>query len=124
MDGIICQVFTSYKDRPRVGCRHLARDNLQKIVSKSVEKLGDWNAETRCSAARLLANFLRYTEDQITGYINLILPPIYKIMVGDEPFVMEAVYQINVGLRFGPKIEFLCEVFLPFRTNSSQSCCS
>jgi dynein assembly factor 5, axonemal len=75
--------------RPRVGSRYVARDNTKKIVDKQVELLGDWNADTRMKAAQVLSVFLEFTESNITGYVNLLLPAVYKILAGDEEFVME-----------------------------------
>jgi dynein assembly factor 5 len=46
--GIVHVLFNDlFLDRPRSGCRHLARDNTQKIIAKQIELLGDWNLETR-----------------------------------------------------------------------------
>ena len=78
-------------DRPRVGCRHLARDNTLKIVEKMVEGLGDWTPEKRSKAAQILTSFLDYTEDKISGYTASILNALYKIMAGDEHVVINNV---------------------------------
>ncbi|KAI8927803.1 armadillo-type protein [Entophlyctis helioformis] len=75
-------------NRPRVGCRHLARDNIQKVTSKLVEGLTDWSVETRTKSCQIMGVFITFTEDQITGYVNVILPALYKILAGDEQQVM------------------------------------
>ncbi|XJO70408.1 hypothetical protein BDV3_000086 [Batrachochytrium dendrobatidis] len=76
-------------NRPRVGSRHLARDNMQKVVAKIVEGMGNWTVEVRIKSAQMLGAYLTLTEDQITGYVGVILPILYKILSGDDPLVME-----------------------------------
>ncbi|TPX57998.1 hypothetical protein SpCBS45565_g08096 [Spizellomyces sp. 'palustris'] len=71
-------------DRPRVGCRHVVRDNTQKIVAKTLEGLADWNADVRAKSAQVLATFITYAEDMITGYAGIILPALYRVLAGDE----------------------------------------
>ncbi|OAJ35882.1 hypothetical protein BDEG_20113 [Batrachochytrium dendrobatidis JEL423] len=78
-----------FPDRPRVGSRHLARDNMQKVVAKIVEGMGNWTVEVRIKSAQMLGAYLTLTEDQITGYVGVILPILYKILSGDDPLVME-----------------------------------
>lgn len=78
-------------ERPRVGCRHLARDNTLKIVEKMVEGMGDWTPEKRSKSAQILSSFLDYTEDKISGYTATILGALYKIMAGDENHVINSV---------------------------------
>lgn len=80
-------------DRPRTGARHVARDNIQKIVTKQTELIGDWNLETRYKAAQVLTVFMDYVEKLVTGYVQNLLPAIYKLLAGDEIYVMEQVYQ-------------------------------
>jgi dynein assembly factor 5 len=75
--------------RPRVGSRHIARDNTQKIVNKQIELLGDWNVEARAKAAQVLTVFIDFAESNITGYANVMLPAIYKILAGDEEVVVQ-----------------------------------
>ncbi|KAJ3207731.1 HEAT repeat-containing protein 2 [Dinochytrium kinnereticum] len=74
--------------RPRVGCRHLARDNTQKIVTKFIEGLQDWSPDTRFKSAVVLKAFIPYAEENITGYIGSILPALYKVLASDEPTIM------------------------------------
>ncbi|KAJ3296291.1 HEAT repeat-containing protein 2 [Borealophlyctis nickersoniae] len=81
-------------DRPRVGARHAARDHTQKIVNKMVEGMSDWNADTRAKSAQILATFLLYVEDQITGYTGVILPILYKILAGDDAHVMSEAVRV------------------------------
>lgn len=57
-----------------------------------VEGLGDWTAEKRAKSAQILATFTIYTEDKITGYTASILNALYKVMAGDEAFVMKEVF--------------------------------
>ncbi|KAJ3177528.1 HEAT repeat-containing protein 2 [Irineochytrium annulatum] len=78
-------------DRHRVGARHLARDNTQKIVAKMVEGLVDWNPDIRCKSAAVLAVFIPFAEENITGYSGMILPALYRVLSSDEPFVMNQV---------------------------------
>ena len=85
-------------DRPRVGCRHLARDNTLKVVNKMVEGLGDWTADKRARSAQVLATFVWYTEDKITGYMQSILLALNKIMGGDESHVMQEVLSLAESL--------------------------
>ncbi|RKO91223.1 armadillo-type protein [Blyttiomyces helicus] len=88
LDYIQGNLLAEGKSRPRVGCRHLARDNTQKIVTKTVEGMADWNVEVRIKSTQILATFIPYTEDQITGYTNVILPALFRILAGDEPEVV------------------------------------
>ncbi|KAJ3414190.1 HEAT repeat-containing protein 2 [Chytridiales sp. JEL 0842] len=81
--------YTTGLARPRVGARHLARDNTQKIVNKMVEGMQDWSADVRAKSAGVLAAFMWYTEDNITGYIGTLLPVMYRVLSGDEPHVMQ-----------------------------------
>ncbi|KAI8893080.1 armadillo-type protein [Globomyces pollinis-pini] len=87
-------------DRPRVGSRHLARDNIMKISAKLVEGLGDWNLETRYKSIQIFTVFLKFTESQITGYIGTIFPSIYKILAGDEPHVMNQTIKFMESIGF------------------------
>lgn len=80
-----------FTDRPRVGCRHVARDNTQKIVQKTVEGLADWNADVRIKSAQVLGTFITYAGAQMTGYTGVILPALYRILAGDECSVMKEV---------------------------------
>ncbi|KAI8904408.1 armadillo-type protein [Gorgonomyces haynaldii] len=77
-------------DRPRVGTRHLARDNTQKTINAFVEGIQDWNADVRSKSYQNLEAFIRMTEDQITGYVGVIMPPSYKTLAGDESHVMDS----------------------------------
>ncbi|KAI8919361.1 armadillo-type protein [Powellomyces hirtus] len=74
-------------DRPRVGCRHFARENTQKIVNQMLEGMADWNVEVRIKSTQILTTFIRYGEDKITGYTGVILPALYKALAGDEAAV-------------------------------------
>ncbi|KAJ3331441.1 HEAT repeat-containing protein 2 [Blyttiomyces sp. JEL0837] len=76
-------------DRPRVGLRHLARDNTQKVVNKLIEGMQDWNAEVRAKSAAILESFILYAEANITGYIGTLLPVLYKTLAGDEAHVLK-----------------------------------
>ncbi|KAJ3355712.1 HEAT repeat-containing protein 2 [Entophlyctis luteolus] len=84
-------------DRPRVGIRHLARDNTQKVVNKILEGLTDWNVDVRCKSAQMLATFLPLTEKNITGYVGTLLPAIYKVLAGDESIVIN---ELRVAAEF------------------------
>ncbi|KAJ3003855.1 UNVERIFIED_CONTAM: HEAT repeat-containing protein 2, partial [Siphonaria sp. JEL0065] len=75
-------------DRPRVGVRHLARDNVQKTVNKVVEGLQDWNVEVRAKSASVLHAFVPLAERNITGYMGSILPQIYRVLAADDPLVV------------------------------------
>ncbi|KAJ3268168.1 HEAT repeat-containing protein 2 [Terramyces sp. JEL0728] len=76
-------------NRPRVGCRRAARDNIQKITKKLTEMLGDWNVETRFKAAQILYVFIEFCETEITGYTATIIQPLYKILAEDEVHLMD-----------------------------------
>lgn len=83
------------EDRPRVGSRHLARDNTLKIVDKMVEGMGDWTPEKRAKSAQILSSLIDYTEDKISGYTDKILNALYKIMAGDEHYVVDNVMSFD-----------------------------
>jgi dynein assembly factor 5 len=107
-------IFSTNKvDRPRVGCRHLARDNTQKVVQKFIEGLGDWNADVRAKSALNLTAFLRFTEDQVAGYTNNILPISYKILSGDELNVMEATSRLVEIIGFYVSPDTTLSLILP-----------
>ena len=57
-----------------------------------VEGLSDWTPDKRGKSAQILSSFLFYTEDKISGYTATILNALYKIMAGDENYVIENVY--------------------------------
>eukprot|EP00842_Homolaphlyctis_polyrhiza_P006434 jgi/Hompol1/6792/HPOL_002333-RA len=82
------------KNRPRVGSRHLARDNIQKIVAKLVENMSDWTVESRAKSAQILRVFVTFCEDQITGYVGTILPVLYKILASDDVLVMTEAHNV------------------------------
>ncbi|KAI8999439.1 armadillo-type protein [Gaertneriomyces semiglobifer] len=89
--------------RPRVGCRYLLRDNTQKIVTKAIEGLTDWNSDVRVKAAQVLASLIYYAEDQLTGYTGAILAALYRVLAGDEEAVMKA--SIRVAELLGAVID-------------------
>ncbi|KAH9252705.1 hypothetical protein BASA81_009399 [Batrachochytrium salamandrivorans] len=82
-------------NRPRVGSRHLARDNMQKIVVKLVDGMGNWTVDSRVKSTQILGAYLVLTEDQITGYVGNILPIIYKILSGDDQLVMNEASRVT-----------------------------
>ncbi len=41
---------------------------------------------------------MEHTEVNATGYIAVMVQPIYKVLAGDEPHVMDQVMQNNVIL--------------------------
>ncbi|KAI9203339.1 armadillo-type protein [Polychytrium aggregatum] len=99
--------------RPRVGCRHLARDNTQKIVAKLVAGIQDWTAERRHKSALVLATFVTFTESNITGYIAQIVPGMVKVLSGDDAHVMDAFVQLATVIgRFVDPAVYL-QVILP-----------
>ncbi|KAI9350767.1 armadillo-type protein [Obelidium mucronatum] len=75
--------------RPRVGVRHLARDNVQKTVNKVVDGLQDWNVEVRAKSASVLAAFVPLAERNITGYMGNLLPAIYRVLAADDALVVK-----------------------------------
>ncbi|KAJ3256957.1 HEAT repeat-containing protein 2 [Boothiomyces macroporosus] len=81
-------------NRPRVGCRRAARDNIQKITKKLVEMLGDWNVETRYKGAQILYVYIDFCEAEITGYTATIVQPLYKILAEDEVHLMNLCVQV------------------------------
>lgn len=58
--------------------------------------MGDWNIDVRRKSTTNLTAFLKYTEDQITGYTNIILSAAYKILAGDDAQIMKAVCFFNI----------------------------
>jgi dynein assembly factor 5 len=107
-------------ERPRVGCRHLARDNTLKVVNKMVEGLADWTADKRARSAQVLGTFVFYTEDKITGYMQTILLALNKIMGGDEPFVMQEVLLLAESLgRFVNPLVYIDLVIPPIKATTS-----
>ncbi|KAJ3008446.1 HEAT repeat-containing protein 2 [Thoreauomyces humboldtii] len=84
--------------RPRIGSRHFARESTQKIVTLCIEGMADWNAEVRVKSAQILATFMHYSEDKVTGYTGVILPALYKVLAGDEARVMAEALNVAVSL--------------------------
>ncbi|KAJ3024801.1 UNVERIFIED_CONTAM: HEAT repeat-containing protein 2 [Siphonaria sp. JEL0065] len=78
-----------FLDRPRVGVRHLARDNVQKTVNKVVDGLQDWNVEVRAKTASVLHAFVPLAERNITGYMGILLPTIYRVLTSDDALVVK-----------------------------------
>lgn len=113
-DGII------RPDRPRPGCRHLARDNTQKIIQKQIELLGDWNLETRYQAAKVLTVFMEHAEVNATGYISVMVQPIYKVLAGDEPYVMEQTVKLMEKVGFFVSPETTMSLLLPAISGGGQ----
>lgn len=83
---------------PRIGIKHLFRDNTQKTVDKLVEKMSDWNVEVRRKSALMLSSLVWIVGEYITGYIGAILPTLCRICSGDEDMVVKAVcFKLNTG---------------------------
>jgi hypothetical protein len=47
--------------------------------------------DTRFKSVQVLNVFIHHAEEKITGYVNLILPAVYKLLAGDEVIVMNEV---------------------------------
>jgi dynein assembly factor 5 len=93
-----------YPGRPRIGSRHYANDNIQKILKKQVELLGDWNLDMRFKSAEILTAYTPYVENNITAYIGTVFPTVYKVLAGDESHIMERVIFINKTVQFTQQI--------------------
>ncbi|KAJ3166316.1 HEAT repeat-containing protein 2 [Geranomyces variabilis] len=104
-------------DRPRIGCRHFARENTQKIVNQMLEGMADWNVEVRIKSTQILATFIRFCEEKITGYAGVILPALYKVLATDEPPVAAQALKVAeiLGLHVEPDVYL--EVLVPALTN-------
>ncbi|KAJ1553513.1 HEAT repeat-containing protein 2, partial [Cladochytrium tenue] len=96
--GIDLRSLEVGKCRPRVGARHLARDNCQKLVTRFVEGMQDWSPDTRAKSAASLAAFIPYAENNITGYVGTILPALYRVLAEDDPAVVKETSKVAAAL--------------------------
>ncbi|KAI8810018.1 armadillo-type protein [Cladochytrium replicatum] len=80
--------------RPRVGSRHLARDNTMKIVEAAISGLQNWNADVRARWARVLCTLIRFTEVNVTGYTAQMLPALFRVCASDEVHVVKAARRV------------------------------
>ncbi|KAI9092359.1 armadillo-type protein [Phlyctochytrium arcticum] len=100
-------------NRPRVGCRHLARENIQKIVQKMLDGMSNWNIEIRTKSAQVLAIFISYTETLITGYIDIILPVMNRVQAGDEAIVCSQASRVAELLGHFVQPQIYLSIMLP-----------
>ncbi|KAJ3156098.1 HEAT repeat-containing protein 2 [Geranomyces michiganensis] len=100
-------------DRPRVGCRHFARDNTQKIVNQMLEGMADWNVDVRIKSTQILATFIRFCEEKITGYAGVILPALYKVLATDEPAVAAQALKVAEIFSLHVEPDVYLEVLVP-----------
>lgn len=101
------------ENRPGVGCRHLARENTQKIVNQMLAGMGDWNVDVRVKSTQILAAFSRFCEEKITGYAGVILPVLYKVLAADEASMVAEAFKVAelIGLYVEPDVYL--DVLLP-----------
>jgi dynein assembly factor 5 len=78
-------------NRPRIGSRHVVRDNIMKILDKLLEDIQDWNAERRNKSSQILVTIFDYVEDHITGYTGTIIPIFCKVCTTDEVSLLQSI---------------------------------
>jgi dynein assembly factor 5 len=107
-DGLSDQIT-----RPKVGSRHLARENIQKIIQKIMDGLQDWGMETRFKSCQILYNYLSFAETHVTGYIGVLLPVVYKLLAGDEEIIVLEMLKCMEKIGFYVKPETTLALVLP-----------
>lgn len=64
-----------FKERPRLGCRHLVRSRLSVIIHPIIRELKDnLNLENKLRAAKLLLITMTFVEDYIISHLDQLLP--------------------------------------------------
>ncbi|KAJ3378298.1 HEAT repeat-containing protein 2 [Lobulomyces angularis] len=106
-------------DRPRIGSKHILRENTQKILNKLLELMQDWNVDVRLKSSRILNSFLWYVEECITGYVGTILPILCKICSNDDSAVVIAAIKIGQSLGKYVNPNVYLEQILFFAKNGS-----
>ncbi|ORY24853.1 ARM repeat-containing protein [Rhizoclosmatium globosum] len=93
-------------DRPRIGIRHFTRETLDKTIQVILADLGDWSVDTRAQAARVLGAVVPLAEANISGYMDKLLPVLYRVLGGDDASVTKGlkVAVVGVGRYVDPKI--------------------
>ena len=80
-------------DRPRIGSRHVVRDNIMKILDKLLEDIQDWNAERRNKSSQIFVTIFDFVEEHITGYTSNIIPIFCKVCTTDEASLLQSVIE-------------------------------
>ena len=83
--------FIYLLDRPRIGSRHVVRDNTMKIIDKLLEDIQDWNAERRNKSSQIFVTIFDFVEEHITGYTGTIIPIFCKVCTTDEVSLLQSV---------------------------------
>ncbi|ORX38796.1 ARM repeat-containing protein [Piromyces finnis] len=78
-------------DRPRIGSRHIVRDNIMKILDKLLEDIQDWTTERRNKSSQILVTLFDFVEEHITGYTNAIIPIFCKVCTTDEISLLQSI---------------------------------
>jgi hypothetical protein len=82
VDMLICLIRIG---RPRVGCRQLVRDNLQRTLDKLIALTDGWQSDTKHLAFKCLDKLMDFAESNITGYIpKLLLTVLNGIQTEDK----------------------------------------
>ncbi|OUM70216.1 hypothetical protein PIROE2DRAFT_37495, partial [Piromyces sp. E2] len=77
--------------RPRIGSRHVVRDNIMKILDKLLEDIQDWNAERRNKSSQIFVALFDFVEEHITGYTGTIIPIFCKVCTTDEISLLQSI---------------------------------
>lgn len=78
-------------NRPRIGSRHVVRDNTMKIIDKLLEDIQDWNAERRNKSSQIFVTIFDFVEEHITGYTGTIIPIFCKVCTTDEVSLLQSI---------------------------------
>ncbi|KXS13573.1 ARM repeat-containing protein [Gonapodya prolifera JEL478] len=78
--------------RPRIGLRHLARDNTQKCLSFLLPGLRSWQPEARLRDAGGMRVLLGLLEENVTGYVDEVVKGfVLAVNEDEEPKVVEEI---------------------------------
>ncbi|XP_036146880.1 dynein assembly factor 5, axonemal [Monomorium pharaonis] len=64
--------------RPNLGCRVITQQNLFKLIGGISLELGDWLPDIRVRSAQLLCVLILNVEEEVTQYIEKLLPLMYR----------------------------------------------
>ncbi|GAB1864932.1 HEAT repeat-containing protein 2 [Camponotus japonicus] len=99
--------------RPNLGCRMIAQQNLCKLINGISVELGDWLPDIRVRSAQLLCILILNVEEDVTQYIEKLLPPMYRACNDEDKRVMGCVEIAARYLGYFVEPKIYCHLMLP-----------